>query len=519
MVSLRPVPAVLLALALAAALAIPASSNMSAARNKLPVCRPGRSVEMTGSMSSDLQDSYRLVPFRVARGVNKLVITYSYTGDGVLDLGVWDNDGALSYRGFRGWSGSRQGRVEAGQPKVVIQTDRASRNFLPGKIRRGRWTVELGGGEIGTEGTDYLVKVKCRNVSVAKPPSPDIVDADHIADPSPGWYFGDFHMHAFHSNLNGPTNDEFVAYARTAGLDFMPITEYQINRHWKEWGSTAADNPDLIFWPGREVITYFGHAAIIGETPGLIEYRHGFKGITMSDIQAGAIERGALFQINHPASFPPPADFLCRGCFWELDDDIDPALVDTIEVVNTEVTGGFGSGSFVDAAIEFWEDKLLDGYAIAPVGGSDDKLGPKYGKPAVAVYAEELSRPALIEAIRGGHVYIAARGVEDSPTLSFTATDGERTAMFGDTLAVGEADFTVEIDGGLDHTLWIYRDGEVVDEVAIDSDDFTYTFVGTAAPTSSPLGSYYRVETRSGGSPGVKGLLSTLGMPIFLDGP
>lgn len=488
-------------------LGLPGEPLVRAAKKKVPVCKKGKSVTLKGSILPKKINSYLELPFEVARGVSKLIVTYTYSGDEtVLDLGIWDADG-FNHRGFRGWSGSRQGRLPH-QPPVVIQADKASRNYNPARIEPGKWHVELGVGHIDTE-TNYKVTVKCGKVRLRKSPKPDPVDATHVADQTAGWYFGDFHMHAYHSNLNAPTQSEFVDYAKAAQLDFLPITEYQINRHWNEWGTTAEANPELIFWPGREVITYYGHANIIGETPKMVEYRHGYKDVSIANIQQKSVEAGALFQINHPTVTPPPLDFLCRGCYWELDTEIDYSLVDTIEVV---IAGD--AAVFIPTAIEFWEEKLLEGYFIAPTGGSDDKLGPDYGIPATAVYAEQLSRPALIEAIRAGHVWVAVLGVESSPTIEFTASGGGEEAIFGDTLPVASADFTVRVTNGMGQQLRIYQDGEVFQPpIPITSDDFTYEFPGTAAATDNPLGSYFRIETR-----GVDGL-TTLGMPIFLAPP
>ncbi len=488
------------------ALGLPGEPFVRAAKS-VPECKKGKSVTLKGSIGVDQINTYLEVPFKVAEGVSKLSVTYKYTGEKtVLDLGIWDADG-FNHWGFRGWSGSRQGRLPD-QPPVVIQADKASRNYNPAPIEFGKWHVELGVGHIEEE-SNYTIVVKCRKVPVRKPPKPDPVDVTHVANPDAGWYFGDFHMHAYHSNLNAPTQSEFVGYAEAAGLDFLPITEYQINRHWNEWGTTAEENPELIFWPGREVITYFGHANIIGETPKMVEYRHDYKNVSIANIQQKSVDAGALFQINHPTTTPPPTDYLCRGCFWELDPETDYSLVDTIEIAN----GGSGGETFYNTAIEFWEEKLLAGHFIAPTGGSDDKLGPSYGVPATAVYAEELSRPALIEAIRAGHVWVAVLGVAASPTIEFTASGGGETAMFGGTVPAATADFTVHVTNGMGQTLRIFQDGELLPTEAvipITSDDFIHEFEGTAATTENPLGSYFRIETR-----GVDGL-STLGMPIFL---
>lgn len=492
-----------------ALLGLPGEPFVHAAK-AVPVCKAGKAVTLKGDIGPKQINKYVELPFKVAKGVSKLIVTYGYPeGNTVLDLGIWDADG-FGYKGFRGWSGSRQGRLPD-QPPVVIQANKASRNYNPAPIEPGKWHIELGVGHIDTK-TSYKVTIKCGKVPLRKPPRPDPVDPNHVARPDAGWYFGDFHMHAHHSNLNAPTQAEFVTYAKDAGLDFMPITEYQINRHWNEWGTTAEENPDLIFWPGREVITYFGHVGIIGETPGMVEYRHGYKDISMAEIQERSVAKGALFQINHPTITPPPIDHLCRGCYWELDDVIDYSMVDTIEVVN----GSDGAEYFTEDAIDFWEEKLLTGHFIAPTGGSDDKLGPDYGVPATAVYAEDLSRPALIEGIRAGHVWVAALGVAASPTIDFTASAGDAEVMFGDTLEADAADFTVRVTNGIGQLLRIYRDGvpfPTAAAIPITTDDFTFEFEGTAADTDNPLGSYFRIETRTPQG------LTTLGMPIFLAPP
>ena len=46
--------------------------------------------------------------------------------------------------GFRGWSGSRGGRVSTGQEPVFVQPDTAARGYVPGPIDTGTWNVDLG---------------------------------------------------------------------------------------------------------------------------------------------------------------------------------------------------------------------------------------------------------------------------------------------------------------------------------------------------------------------------------------
>ena len=184
-----------------------------------------------------------------------------------------------------------------------MQADGASRGFGPGPIEPGTWHVEVGFGNVADAGGWYRVEVTCLDPATGPPPAPDPVDADHVARDQPGWYHGDFHMHAYHSSPDGPGNAEVVAHAREVGLDFLPITEYVTTWHHQSWGTVAEANPDLVIWPGREVITYDGHAIVLGETPHSVEYRAGFRQITMGDIQRAAVADGALFGLT-PRSSP-----------------------------------------------------------------------------------------------------------------------------------------------------------------------------------------------------------------------
>jgi hypothetical protein len=154
------------------------------------------------------------------------------------------------------------------------------------------------------------------------------------------------------------------------------------------------------------------------------------------------------------------------------------------------------------------------------VSGSDDKLGPDLGSSATAVYAEELSRPGLVEAIRAGHAYVRTRGVADSPELGLTATsaDGQR-GMFGDTLRADTAEVTVAIRGAAGQLLVISRDGTPVDVQPIAGDDATHTFTATRDPGSGPLGTFWRVDTVSPGSATNGPYFTTIANPVFLAPP
>ncbi|HJR25198.1 MAG TPA: CehA/McbA family metallohydrolase, partial [Acidimicrobiales bacterium] len=474
----------------------------------------------------------------VAEGTTRVEVGYGWTDvvplpslpvglvQTVLDLGLWDEGGVGTPEGFRGWSGSRQGKTAQGQAPVWVQADSAERGYRPDPVQPGTWHVDLGIAAVAPTGATYEVTVRCLDPSVGPAFVEHPVDPTHVANPEPGWYLGDLHLHAYHSNSRGPAGAEMVAFARAAGLDFLPITEYVTDQHHRELGPVQEANPDLVIWPGREVITYSGHAIVLGETPHEVDWRHGAPGVSLGDIQQDTIADGALFGVAHPTIFPTAvfASF-CRGCEFTLGDVIDWDDVSTIEVVTGPVMvddtdiGGPGLGvelqnPFILTAVDLWERLLRDGHKITAVSGSDDKLGPEYGTAVTAVHADELSRPALQRALRAGHAYIRTRGAFESPTVELTATtaDGQR-GIVGDVLHADAATVTVRVQGAAGQALHVSRDGLPADIVPITSADQTHTFLATRDPASGPLGTFWRVDTFDLES------VTTIGNPVFLQPP
>jgi hypothetical protein len=524
---------------------LPGSLRTAIAAEGAPPCVPGGPlVQYTGTVTEADSRSFRLLPFRVAGGTTRVEVGYEWTEHGTpttldkttLDLALRDA-GTGSTAGFRGWSGSNEGKLHAGQDRIFVQADSASRAYTPGPIQLGTWRVELGIAAVFSGGADYRVEVACLDVPVGPAFVPDPVDPGHVADPNTGWYYGDLHVHAKHSGLTGREYVQEVQLARDAGLDFLPITEYVNNQHWAELGPIQRDNPDLLIWPGREIITYFGHAIVLGET-NTLEYRHGFRDITLGGIQEDSVNQGAMFQVAHPTIYPPPTfDKFCRGCFFSLGDQIDWGKVDTLEVLTGPIIVDprpflpfpLIQNPFTESAIRLWESKLLAGYKITGVSGSDDHNGFTLGVSATAVYASELSRSGLEEALRAGHAYVRTFGVHGnpyihlpalSPTVEMTAeaADGQ-TGMFGDSLAANQAEVTVEVEGGDGQILEIIRNGAKVQTVPITGNDFEFTFTADRSADEGPLGTFWRVQTRILSIPGVTGpAITSIGNPIFLAG-
>jgi hypothetical protein len=543
------------AAALAAlAAAIPAAPSVAAAASAAsprshdalaPACAPGGpAVTFSGHVTAADAKTYRENAFDVAAGTTRVEVTYDWHDDPpvlpsnqltqtVFDLGLWDQHGHRSVDGFRGWSGSRQGRVANGQTPVFVQQDVAQRGYRPDPIVAGTWYVEIGIAAVTPSpgGATWTASVTCTAPAVGPPFVPHPVDPTHVANAAPGWYRGDMHMHGYHSNAHAPEWQAMVDEARAAGLDFLPITDYVTNQHWRELGPIQDANPDVVIWPGREIITYFGHMNAIGETPDAVDYRQGFEDVSMRDVQAASKADGALFQVNHPTTFPGPlfANF-CRGCAFDLGGVIDWSQVDSMEVLTGPIlvgadevglpdTGLKIQNPFTQPAIDLWVSRLMAGFKVTGVSGSDSKgveaAGQRWGTNATAVYAPELSRAALQEAIEAGHVYVQTRGAHLSPELELSAVapDGT-TGMFGDTLHADSAQVTVTVRGGQGQLLSVFANADkVAVPVLVTSDPFTYTFAATRRADEGPLGTFWRVETADLQS------LTTISNPVFLDGP
>lgn len=533
---MRTWPAVLAALIVVAVAAPVATSSTTAS-----VCgTPDAPLVLTGSVTEADAKQYRHLPVVVPDGTENVTVSYRWRDGGTLpgtpltastiDLGLWDEDGYLEAEGFRGWSGSRQS-------EAFVQADAATRGYRRGPIEPGTWWVELGIAAVGPGGASWTVEVRCGPARTTFPDAQlphGAFDDAFIARDEPGWYHGDLHMHGYHSHRNGPDWDGVVEQAVAAGLDFLPITDYVTDAHWAELGPAQAAHPDVLLWPGREIITYFGHANALGITDGVVEYRHGLGDITLGGIQRDVKEAGGLFQVNHPTIFPGPlfANF-CRGCEFTLGDTIDWSQVDTIEVLTGPVladpsdAGGPGTAPlaaenpFMDAAIELWERLLGEGHKIAPVSGSDSKgvepAGPErarkgYGSSATAVYAENLSIAALRDAIAAGHVYVRTRGVHGSPALAMEAVtaDGQR-GTFGDVLSADTATLSVTVDGGAGQLLRVIANGTPVATIPIAQDHAVLELPIARIPASEgPLGTFWRVETLDAQS------RTTVGNAVFL---
>jgi hypothetical protein len=485
------------AVAAAPASAAPAPAT---ARAVVPTCG-AQKIVLTGTATPDQVKTYHLEPFRVPAGTARIEVGYRWTpvDQGVLDLGLWDATGTKGPRAFRFWSGSRQGRLDKHMPPVEVTPNRDERTVVERRIMPGRWHVEVGYADVRAP-LDWQVEVRCPSGRQAPPHVPDPVDPTHVARPEPGWYAGDFHLHAYHSSPDGPTREEMVRDAEAAGLDIIPVTEYVTPSHWDWLGATQRKHPDVLIWPGREVITYFGHMIVLGETPSVVEHRVGYDGIRLGDIQRKAEADGALVSIAHPTIFPPETfGSYCRGCYFQLWDQVDWSSTNLIEVVTSgsvaEIGGQEVPNPFVRTAIEKWESLLRDGHRLTAVSGSDDKSGKDYGDTITMVHASKLSRSAVDEALREGHAYVRGLGRRSPARMDLTAVTGDgKTAQMGDALVASGAILQITVEHADGTQLAIRRDGADVRRVPVTGEHFRFQMPIERSGDSGPLGTFWGAE-------------------------
>ena len=222
---------------------------------------------VTGEFGTELNKSYVMLPFDVPQGTTAVRVKYCWdrpesgSQRHTLDLGLYEprraGDSVWGEREFRGWGGSSHPDVTvsaegfsrdgdyAANPRIEVP-GKTTRAFLPGPIRPGQWAAELGvGAVIPQSDGDADGKVAWR-VELEFADDPSFADEPYQPAPydtravrsSPGWYSGDFHVHAEHSAYGDATMAETFSYAFRpvsqggAGLDFITLSDYVSGSAW-----------------------------------------------------------------------------------------------------------------------------------------------------------------------------------------------------------------------------------------------------------------------------------------------
>jgi len=228
--------------------------------------------------------------------------------------------------------------------------------------------------------------------------------------------------------------------AAARGLDFIAVTDHNTISHYDALRELQPYFDKLLFIPGREMTTFWGHANLFGPTA-FVDFRVGTTVPAMQSLFEQAQKMHGILSINHPAA---PTGEACMGCGWSPKEQVDPHLIQAIEAMNSDAEEKPYSG------VGFWEKYLSQGYRITAIGGSDNHNALKpasavgsVGSPTTVVYAENLSVEALLDGIRKGHVFIDLSASRNR-VLEVSATDGGQKAIMGDALSA-PAESTIQI--------------------------------------------------------------------------
>ncbi len=350
----------------------------------------------TGQVRRDDRKSYRRHRFAVPRGVEALEIAFSYDPGqdfphSLLTLSLFDP------RGFRGAA-----HRYAPRQRVRLDARAATPGFLAGPIPAGEWMVEVDVHCVieRPDGAPNRYDLEVTAVAAGEtgaPPAPGRPREPLVSGRR--WYRGELHLHSTHSD-GAWTPEEIATLARPRDLDFMVLSDHNTTSSYEEF--RALVDPRTLVIPGAELTTYNGHCLAIG-VEDWMDWRTGLAGRSINDVARAVRAAGGLFVIAHPDAMP---DDVCTGCRW-THDDFDPALADAVEI-----WGGLWDGPEEEneGCVALWQRWLGLGHRLA-VTAATDAHRPKDWEGAVPltyVLADDLSRDAIVDAIRAGRTYVSS---------------------------------------------------------------------------------------------------------------
>ncbi len=436
------------------------------------------------------KDTYseRIHEFEVPENAGTLYLTFEIeptrVGPYAHAIGIFLHDPT----GLRGSPG------HTAPPPARLGAWGATPGLTPGPVQAGTWKAEVNLNYV-LEGPPCTYRLRVwieedEPAGAMMSPRPLPTAIPHTG---PGWYAGDLHMHSHHSDGRWSIAELWQAI-RQRSLDFFVLTDHNTLTGLTE--VAAIDTGRVLPIPGMEVTMRKGHMlAIGGET--LIDWWVGRAGRTIADVLRDIHQAGAVAIIAHPGADGSP---ICHGCRWEMA-NVDPRDVDAVEVWNSP----WQLDEDNENSMIFYDAWLARGYRVPLSGGSDEHGGrPTFapGVPTTYVYARELSREAIVEGIRAGHMVVSS-----GPTLRLTARAGGATGIPGDTLpAAGPFSLEVSVsDLNVPARLILRGNGAVLDAQMVEGS-------GTCLYTSNqPESGWYRAELRN-----LEGAMLAIASPVFL---
>ena len=461
-------------------------------------------VTLAGTLKGNQsQHAYIEVPFKVPAGIERISVSFAFTGkddNTKLDLGIQDP------QRVRGWSGGNKSAF-------TIGVSDATPSYLPGPILPGTWNLIIRVANLRPLAiTHYKAMIHLTKSGEAGMEA----FTDHPLSTEARWYRGDLHMHTAHSDGTCPSQagemvpcplSVIAESAAAHGLDFIAITDHNATSHYNEQRELQPYFDRMLFIPGREMTTTSGHTNFYGSTH-FVDFRTEAPGRPgMNAMFKAGHDLGEIVSINHPIR---PGGEICIGCRWQPQ-YADMRMVDAIEAINSPDTPQDERLHTQDIA--FWEQQLIAGYQITAIGGSDThqaQLGT-IGQPTTVVYANELSVSGILSGIKAGHVFIDLTASKDR-LLELTASTASSHAFMGEILEAA-AGVPILVQAQVAHCaglkLQFVEDGRIVREPdAVNTDQQSIQF----SLTSDGKQHWLRVNIVS-----PTGSLRLLGNPIYLN--
>lgn len=498
----------------AAALGVGAASLAPGEAFAKPVAAPPQTLTLTTTVVGT--GNYAELPFTVPRGVRRIDVAMT-KGDPAAALGV----GLFDARGAGYQSGGFRGIYGEERSSFFVSTAGASTAFMPGDMPAGVWTVLIPvfRAPAPTQVTVRVTLSFAPQGARFKPgPEPGVVVGE------PGWYRGDLHCHTdassdAWSSGSSMSPAQWAAACRASGLDFVAMTDHNVIS--QNYFLARDAGADVLLMPGEEMTNWFhGHATVSGmdvgqwldfrQTPLALPLPTG--GARISEFITLAESMGAYVSAAHPSAAHLSWQFAADG-------EVDPRS----RTHGHEVwTGPWQADDEVSLAA--WDAMLVKGWRTVANGGSDlhgvnNTSGFAVGKPTTVVYAQRLSKPDVVAALKAGRCFItrAPDGVE----LYLSASrPGQQTYVGGE--VYGDVGDLVTVTararraGGM--RLAFVSQGATVMTVVLDSDDQTVQL-------QLPIlvgGGYVRAEVRGQSRPNAsnpaasEGDMEAISNPVFL---
>lgn len=331
---------------------------------------------------------------------------------------------------FRGLGFSRNGNG------AFVTPDEATPGWIAGPLTPGRWTLLAYCGSDTVDMRYHLTLTifsetdKRIPTHTASPPRYD----PGVLNPWPGWYKGDFHNHCTHSADASQSLAALLADRAAQGWDWLTLTDHNTVSGHAEVARIHGRKRPLVLL-GEEITTEFGHFNAWGIPQGMwCDFR--FSPATpeaLARVIDAVHAAGGGIGLNHPG-YPvlPP-----KGFDWN--EKLD----------NAEVWNGTDEATLVRRLA--WVDAMYAKGLRVPIRGGSDlhHPGPLH-TPITYIHARALSRDALMEGIRAGHMTVTRDA--RAPRLVLEADpddDGTFRAEGGDTVhTTGALRCRARVEGG-----------------------------------------------------------------------